>query len=119
MQVRVRGTASAGDGRLERVDPVGALPGELGELTTEVAVGSGLGVDRPKQVEVADDCGGTQVEDLADSLLDLLHLALWLKAGMLVPGERVTVYGAPGGENPLLISSAQRGRAFLGAMKGR
>jgi DivIVA domain-containing protein len=48
-----------------------------------------------------------------------VHLALWMKAGMLVPGERVTVYGGPGGENPLLISSAQRGRAFLGTMKSR
>ena len=38
---------------------------------------------------------------------------------MLVPGERVTVYGGPGGESPLLISSAQRGRAFLGTMKAR
>jgi len=38
---------------------------------------------------------------------------------MLVPGERVTVYGGPGGESPLLISSAQRARAFLGTMKGR
>ena len=63
---------------------------------------------------------------------------LWMKAGMLVPGERVTVYGGPGGESqtprrgplvsvsppeepsqPLLISSAQRGRAFLGTMQGR
>jgi DivIVA domain-containing protein len=42
-----------------------------------------------------------------------------MNAGMLVPGERVTVYGGPGGENPLLISSAQRGRAFLGTMKAR
>ena len=42
-----------------------------------------------------------------------------MKAGMLVPGERVTVYGGLGGESPLLISSAQRGRAFLGTMKGR
>jgi DivIVA domain-containing protein len=47
------------------------------------------------------------------------HLALWTKAEMLRPGERVTVYGGPGTENPLLISSAQRGRAFLGTMKGR
>ena len=38
---------------------------------------------------------------------------------MLVPGERVTVYGGPGSESPLLISSAQRGRAFLGTMKSR
>jgi DivIVA domain-containing protein len=51
--------------------------------------------------------------------LSEVHLALWMKAGMLVPGERVTVCGGPGGENPLLISSAQRGRAFLGTMKGR
>jgi DivIVA domain-containing protein len=42
-----------------------------------------------------------------------------MKAGMLVPGETVTVYKGPGGESPLLISSAQRGRAFLGTMKGR
>jgi hypothetical protein len=42
-----------------------------------------------------------------------------MKAGMLVPGERVTVYGRPGRGNALLISSAQRGRAFLGTMKAR
>jgi DivIVA domain-containing protein len=42
-----------------------------------------------------------------------------MKAGLLVPGERVTVFGGPGGEDPLLISSAQRGRAFLGTMKAR
>jgi DivIVA domain-containing protein len=51
--------------------------------------------------------------------LSEVRLASWMKAGMLVPGERVRVYGGPGGENPLLISSAQRGRAFLGTMKGR
>jgi hypothetical protein len=51
--------------------------------------------------------------------LSEVRLALWMKAGMLVPGEQVTVYGGPGGENPLLTSSAQRGRAFLGTMKGR
>jgi hypothetical protein len=44
--------------------------------------------------------------------LSEVRLALWLKAGMLVPGEGVTVCGGPGGESPLLISSAQRGRAF-------
>jgi hypothetical protein len=43
-----------------------------------------------------------------------IRLALWTKAEMLMPGERVTVYGRPGGKNPLLVSSAQRGRAFLG-----
>ena len=51
--------------------------------------------------------------------LSEVRLALWMKAGMLVPGEMVTVYGGPGGEHPLLISSAQRGRAFLGTMKSR
>ena len=42
-----------------------------------------------------------------------------MKAGMLVPGERVKVYGGPGGGSQLLISSAQRGRAFLGTVKSR
>jgi DivIVA domain-containing protein len=51
--------------------------------------------------------------------LSEVRLALWMTAGMLVPGERVTVHGGPGDENPLLISSAQRGRAFLGTMQGR
>jgi DivIVA domain-containing protein len=51
--------------------------------------------------------------------LSEVRLALWTKAEMLMPGERVTVYGGPGGENPLLISSAQRGRAFLGTMESR
>jgi DivIVA domain-containing protein len=51
--------------------------------------------------------------------LSEVRLALWMKAGRLVPGERVTVYGGPGGENPLLISSAPRGRAFLGTMQSR
>ena len=51
--------------------------------------------------------------------LSEVRLALWMKAGMLVPGERVTVYGGPGGESPLLISSAQRGRAFLGTTTSR
>jgi DivIVA domain-containing protein len=51
--------------------------------------------------------------------LSEVHLALWTKAGMLVSGETVTVYGGPGGENPLLVNSAQRGRAFLGTMKSR
>jgi hypothetical protein len=51
--------------------------------------------------------------------LSEVHLALWMKAGMLVPGETVTVYGGPDGESELLISSAQRSRGFLGTMKGR
>ena len=51
--------------------------------------------------------------------LSEVRLALWTKAGMLVPGERVTVYGGSGGKSPLLVSSAQRGRAFLGTMTSR
>src|SRR6266704_2616333 len=49
---------------------VGALPGEVGQLATEVAVGGGLRVDRPLEVEVADDGGRAQVERLADRLGD-------------------------------------------------
>ena len=48
--------------------------------------------------------------------LSEVRLALGLKADILVPGEQVNVYGGPGGENPLLISSPQRGRALLGTM---
>ena len=51
--------------------------------------------------------------------LSEVRLALWMKAGMLVPGETVNVYGGSGGESQLLISSAQRGRAFLGTVKSR
>jgi DivIVA domain-containing protein len=70
--------------------------------------------------------------------LSEVRLALWMRAGILVPGERVTsmegramapwqpgaemwhhLSAAPAFESPLLISSAQRGRALLGTMKGR
>jgi DivIVA domain-containing protein len=51
--------------------------------------------------------------------LSEVRLALWTKAEMLMPGEKVTVYGRPGSKNPVLVSSAQRGRAFLGTMKSR
>jgi len=51
--------------------------------------------------------------------LSEVRLALWTKAEMLMPGERVTVYGSPGSQHPLLVSSAPRGRAFLGTMKSR
>ena len=51
--------------------------------------------------------------------LSEVRLALWTKAEMLIPDERVTVYGRPGSKNPLLVSSAQRGRAFLSTMEGR
>jgi hypothetical protein len=48
--------------------------------------------------------------------LSEVRLALWTKAGMLVPGEAVNVYGGSGGKSELLISSPQRGRAFLGTV---
>jgi DivIVA domain-containing protein len=51
--------------------------------------------------------------------LSEVRLALWLKADMLMPGERVTVYGWPDRKEPLLVSSAQRGRVFLGTVTSR
>jgi hypothetical protein len=51
--------------------------------------------------------------------LSEVRLALWMKAGMLVPGETVNVYGGSGGKSGLLISSAQRGRAFLGTVESQ
>jgi DivIVA domain-containing protein len=51
--------------------------------------------------------------------LSEVRLALWTKAGMLVPGETVNVYGGSGGGSELLISSPQRGRAFLGTVKSQ
>jgi DivIVA domain-containing protein len=66
--------------------------------------------------------GGTLILDTIPGgyqPLSEVRLALWTKAEMLMPGETVNVYGGSGGENPLLINSAQRGRAFLGRMKSR
>ena len=40
--------------------------------------------------------------------LSEVRLALWLKAGMLVPGETVNVYGGQAARAPLLISSRWR-----------
>jgi DivIVA domain-containing protein len=51
--------------------------------------------------------------------LSEVHLALRLKAGMLVPGETVNVYGGSGGKRELLISSPRRGRAFLGTLESQ
>ena len=48
-----------------------------------------------------------------------VRLALWLKAGMLVPGETVNVYVGSGGASPLLISSPRWGGAFLGTVKSQ
>ena len=46
---------------------VGALPGEVGVFAAEVAVGRGLLVDGPQQLQVADDGRRTQVEVLRTS----------------------------------------------------
>ena len=52
-------------GRLaQRVGPVGALPGEVRVLAAEVAVGGGLLVDRPVQVELLAERAGAEVEVL-------------------------------------------------------
>ena len=63
---RPSGGRRADAGRLaQRVDAVGPLPGEVLVLAAEVAVGGGLLVDRPVQVEVAAERAGPEVEDLA------------------------------------------------------
>jgi DivIVA domain-containing protein len=51
--------------------------------------------------------------------LSEVPLALRTKAGMLVPGETVNVYGGSGGKSELLISSPGWGRAFLGTVESR
>ena len=51
--------------------------------------------------------------------LSEVRLALWLNAGMLVPGETVNVYGASGKGSQLLISSPLWGRAFLGTVESQ
>ena len=44
--------------------------------------------------------------------LSEVPLALWLKAGMLVPGETLNVYGGSGGKSELLISSPPVGQGI-------
>ena len=73
-------------------------------VTASKGGGSTLILDIPR------DGTGRRYQSLSE-----VRLALWLKADILVPGEQVNVYGGPGGD-PLLISSPQRGRAFLGTM---
>jgi DivIVA domain-containing protein len=51
--------------------------------------------------------------------LSEVRLALRTKADMLVPGETVKVYGGSGGKSELVISSPQRGRAFLGTVESQ
>jgi len=51
--------------------------------------------------------------------LSEVRLALWMKAGVLVPGETVNVFGGSDKGSELLISSPQRGRAFLGTVESQ
>ena len=62
----IRGSETQGGAQV--VDPRRRLPRELLLGATEVAVGRGLPVDRAPQVEITDDGGRAQVEDLADGL---------------------------------------------------
>src|SRR5579859_4859046 len=66
---RLRKTRS----RAQRVGLVGALPREVAIVAPEVPGRSGLRVDRPPQVEVAQDGRRPQVEVLAHERLDLRH----------------------------------------------
>src|SRR4051812_33195240 len=69
-QPRSASAAALLDSGLQRVGASDGLPGEVELGPAEVAVRRRLRVDRPQQVEVADDRGGTQVEDLHDRVLD-------------------------------------------------
>src|SRR6185295_1565887 len=57
---------------LERCRLVGMLPGKFRLVAAEMAVGGGLEVDRPQQVERLDDALRPQVEVLFDELRDLV-----------------------------------------------
>src|SRR3982750_387395 len=63
---------SGADGASERVEGIGGPPGEL--LAGEVAVGRRLAVDRPREIEIADDRRRPEVEDLPYGLLDVLGI---------------------------------------------
>src|SRR5579859_5937952 len=52
------------DGGAEGIDAIGALPGEVWFLAAEMTVGRRLGVDRPEQVEIRDECRWAQVEQI-------------------------------------------------------
>src|ERR1700687_20864 len=47
-----------------------SLPGEFRQLPAEVAVGSGLLVDRAEQIQLLDNGAGAEVEHLPDNLGD-------------------------------------------------
>jgi hypothetical protein len=50
--------------RYQRGEPIGSIdapPGESGQFPAKVSVRGGLRVDRPCELEIADDRGGAQV----------------------------------------------------------
>src|SRR5699024_10703183 len=58
---------------LELLDLIEALPPQVEFIPSEVAVIGGLSVDRSEQIQRAHDRRRTQVEDLGDGALDVLH----------------------------------------------
>jgi hypothetical protein len=70
-RLRRRRAGSGAYRGLQSRGTVGALPRQIDVGAAEVPVRRRLGVDRAQQVEVADDRGRTQVEDLGDRGLDL------------------------------------------------
>src|SRR5690348_7581958 len=56
--------------RREQIRLVGSLPRQIEVGTPEVAVGRRLLVDRPSELQLANDFEGAQVEVLVDELLD-------------------------------------------------
>src|SRR3989442_8562041 len=62
---------SEAGGRAQRRRAVRALPGEVVVFASEMAVGGGLLVDRPVQLELLAERAGPQVEDLVDRPRDL------------------------------------------------
>src|SRR4029453_6699415 len=79
-----------GAGRLgQLLRPGGVLPGELGLGAAEVAVGGGPLVDRPAEVEVADDRRRAQVEELGQQLAELLGVDLLGAEGVDEHAHRV------------------------------
>src|SRR5271169_3259060 len=65
-------SSSVTDRGPQRFGSVGPLPGEVRLLAAEVPVRRGLRVNRPEQVQVANDRRRTEVKDLQDSILDLI-----------------------------------------------
>jgi hypothetical protein len=63
-------------GSSQNLGPVGALPRKLRLVSPEVAIGGGLAVDGPEQIQHLDDALCTQVEVLADQGLDVRLVGL-------------------------------------------